>query len=297
MNRRRFFQHLSIAAASITLGRVASARGGGLASENMAAETTEQRVTDLFRKAEGLHWSELAVGDIMVLAGSELLGTPYVGATLEAAGPEAVQLNMMGLDCVTFFENCLAFARCVKLHRNGVQAMKEQIALSRYRDGVLRGYTSRLHYTAEWISNNESKGVVKNISSELQAEHFNLHVDFMSKHPQYYKALQAEPGLVEVIERIEKTINNSQHMFIPKERVASIEDQLQNGDIIAIATSKKGLDYAHTGMIKRINKKSHFLHASLAKKEVWLDAPLSEYLQTVSSHIGISVARPLEPKQ
>ena len=37
----------------------------------------------------------------------------------------------------------------------------------RYRNGVLDGYPSRLHYFTDWIRNNEQKGLVRDITSEL----------------------------------------------------------------------------------------------------------------------------------
>ncbi len=47
--------------------------------------------------------------------GSRFLGTEYVANTLEINSPdEKLVTNLTGLDCVTFVENCLTFARCLK---------------------------------------------------------------------------------------------------------------------------------------------------------------------------------------
>ncbi len=281
-----------------TPGKILGRLNDAEALEAQTSTRTQMRLTELFLKAQKKNWDLLPIGELMASIGKEFVGTPYVGGTLEVAGDERPVVNLEGLDCVTFFENCLAIARCVKQHRYELRSMLEQISITRYREARVSGYCSRLHYTAEWISDNVSKHIVRDISPELHPDKFALHVDFMSTHPQYYKALKDKPELIQRIHDIEQSINKLTHWYVPKERVSEIESKLQSGDIIAIATSKAGLDYAHTGMIvKSDDGAAHFLHASLAKKQVTFDTTISEYLKTVSTHIGISVARPIEPTE
>jgi hypothetical protein len=101
--------------------------------------------------------------------------------------------------------------------------------------------------------------------------------------------------MIQRVKQIEDSINNEDLYYIPKTFVRSVESKLASGDIIAISTSKAGLDYAHTGLILRDeHDQARFLHASLAGKKVLLDATITSYLATVSTHTGITVARPRE---
>ncbi|MFN4917629.1 MAG: N-acetylmuramoyl-L-alanine amidase-like domain-containing protein [Ignavibacteria bacterium] len=248
----------------------------------------------------------LPIGECMGKIGSMMIGTRYVGGTLELM-PERCIMDLTGLDCVTFFENTLNIARTAKIKNNGLtqsansitfRDVLDQIEFTRYRDGNLEGYTSRLHYTSEWILDNVKKGVIKDLTKELGGKPFNVKVSFMSENPQYYPQLTAQPSLINKMRLVEYGINNTRHWYIPNSQVKEIESKLQTGDIIAIATNKSGLDYSHTGMIiKNAKGMALFLHASSAKKRVYLDKRISTYLSESSTSIGISVLRPQDPNQ
>jgi hypothetical protein len=248
----------------------------------------------------------LPIGECMGKIGSMMIGTRYVGGTLELM-PERCVLDLNGLDCVTFFENTLNISRTAKIKQNEIlqnpnsitfRDVLDQIEYTRYRGGNMDGYTSRLHYTSEWIIDNVKKGVVKDLTKELGGKPFPVKVGFMSANPQYYPQLEAEPTLVRKIQGIENDINAQKHWYIPNAQVKEIESKLQTGDIIAIATNKSGLDYSHTGMIiKNAKGMALFLHASSAKKRVYLDRRISNYLSESPSSIGISVLRPQDPNQ
>ncbi len=243
-------------------------------------------------KASGI--DKLPIGERMGKIGMLLLGTAYVGGTLEGES-EACRIDLTGLDCVTFFENVLGIARISKIPDPVFDSLVKEITRTRYRDGKLDGYTSRLHYTADWISNNVKKKVVRDITQELGGIEFPVKVSFMSSHPQYYAPMAADSTLIPEIAQTELDINAQKYYYIPKENVREIESKLQTGDIIAIATNKEGLDYAHTGLAYRDERgKLRLLHASIARKRVFLDKTISSYLKTVTSHIGITVLRPLE---
>jgi hypothetical protein len=72
------------------------------------------------------------------------------------------------------------------------------------------------------------------------------------------------------------------------------EDQLQNGDIIALATSIEGLDVTHTGFALRADdRRIHLLHASSSGAVEISALPLVEYLKKIKSNTGVIIARPL----
>lgn len=259
------------------------------------AATSSYIYSQTMRRIAAEKWNRLPIGDLMGNIGTLLLGTPYVGGTLEGAGPEICRADLTGLDCVTFFENVLAMARCSKLGTPSWNAFIKQITRTRYRDGQLDGYTSRLHYTAEWIENNVAKGVVRDVTPDLGGDVFPIRVSFMSEHPQYYPPLKADTSLVGTIASIERRLATTTRYIVPREKIADIEPLLKTGDIVAIATSKAGLDYAHTGLIVREGSVARLMHASVTKKKVILDVRLSDYIASVKSHIGVSILQPIEP--
>src|SRR4051812_6747187 len=62
--------------------------------------------------AQAPAWKALPIGDRVAAVGRAMAGTPYKGFTLEIDDQvEAPSVNFDGLDCWTFFETSLAFAR------------------------------------------------------------------------------------------------------------------------------------------------------------------------------------------
>lgn len=299
MNRREILRLTGIALASVILSPIANTADRKLFSsiqQNTDKDATTRYIFDqMIAKAKSENFASRPIGNMMGDLGTLLLGTAYIGGTLEGS-PEQCKVDLTGLDCVTFFENVLCMARIIKKRNYSLNDLVNEVTKTRYRDGKLEGYTSRLHYTAEWIMDNVKKRTVQNITKDLGGIVFPVHVSFMSQHPQYYPPLKDNLNLIQEIAEIEKSINEQTHYYIPKKDVRKIESKLKTGDIIAIATNKEGLDYAHTGMIMKDKRgKARFLHASVKKKKVYLDTTISAYLKTVESHIGITIIRPLEP--
>ena len=248
------------------------------------------------------NFDKLPIGQLMGKITDKLLETPYVGGTLEIQ-PETPSCNLSGLDCVTFFESTLDIARAIKnySYRSGLNPdsvfpkVISEISLTRYRDGKPGDYTTRLHYTSEWIIDNTKKGVIQDLTKSLGGVKFNLNLNFMSTHPNSYPALKQNRSFVSTIKSIEQSLSAiSTHSYIPKANIRNIENKLQTGDIIAIATTNSGLDYSHTGMIyKNQNGQSLFIHASSLKQKVVRDVAISFFVDQMSSNLGIAVLRPL----
>lgn len=239
-------------------------------------------------------WDELPIGELMGKIATMIINTPYLAFTLEGPGPEICRINLKGLDCVTFFENVLGIARMLKKGRFSFEEFINEVTFTRYRGGVLTNYTSRLHYTSDWIYDNVKKDVVNDITQELGGVRFPLNVSFMSKHPEYYAALKNNPEYVNVIQQTENEINTRTYYYIPTDSIKEIEPNLMTGDIIAVATNKEGLDYSHTGMIiKDKSGKPKFMHASSKKKKVVVDNVISDYIKGIESDVGITVLRPI----
>ena len=240
-------------------------------------------------------WDTLAIGERVGRFGRALEGVPYVAGTLEGPGPELCRVTTDGFDCVTFMELALDLARTVRIgHEPTAGDVTDAIAFTRYRGGRLDGYTSRLHYTSEWIADNIAKGVLEDVTPSLGGVRFPLQVGFMSAHPQSYPALSADSALVDSMRRIERRINTTRRTHVPRDRVAAIEPKLRTGDLVAITTSTTGLDYAHTGIIIRDGNGARLLHASSKNGRVTLDDRIGAYLaRAPRSFTGITVLRPI----
>ena len=256
---------------------------------------THQIFAQIIKSAKEKKWESLPIGECIGNIGLLMVGTEYVAGTIEGEGPEICRVDLTGLDCVTFYENVLCTARILKKGKTTYDDLIAELTLTRYRGGKLTDYTSRLHYTSDWIYDNEKKKVVRNITRKIGGKEYPVEVSFMSKNPGYYPALKEFPEFIKTIAMFEKEINKRRNWYIPKSKVRKAHRDIRKGDIIVLATNKKGLDYAHTGLAYRDEKgKVRFLHASSEKNKVMLDTELYKYIQSVETFIGITVARPQE---
>ena len=253
----------------------------------------------LVAQAQSENWRALPVGDRTVRAGAALMGTPYKGFTLEIDDRiEAPSANLEAVDCWTFFEISLGFARMLRVKDAPYTPsdLLRMIELDRYRHGQCTGeYLSRIHFLEELFADNEKRGLVTNITSRLpgaeRMEHRDIHeMTAMWKH---YRYLRNNPSLLPEMAQIQERVSDLPVYQVPKSRVAAAEPSLRNGDIIAI-TSRDTAGYtSHVGLAYRdANGVLRFMHASSRYHKVVLDDELSAYLADKSDDAGIIVARP-----
>lgn len=220
------------------------------------------------------------------------LGVPYVDKTLEYE-PERLIVNLREMDCMTFVENVLALAEAFASGTPSWQTYLEKLQQIRYRDGKIEGYTSRLHYTSDWIYENEKKGLIADITKEIGGVPLAMDVSFVSTHPESYMQLQSHPEYIAVMAKKEKEINSRQYYYIPKEEIDKREAQIRTGDIVCFVTSIKGLDISHVGIIHKEGDKMTFIHASSGKKRVIInEESLQDYVLGIKKSKGIMVLRP-----
>mgnify|MGYP002674070630 FL=1 len=220
------------------------------------------------------------------------LGVPYVGKTLEYE-PERLIVNLREMDCMTFVENVLALAETFASGTPSWQTYLEKLQQIRYRDGKIEDYTSRLHYTSDWIYENEKKGLIADITKEIGGVPLAMDVSFVSTHPESYMQLQSHPEYIAVMAKKEKEINSRQYYYIPKEEIDKREAQIRTGDIVCFVTSIKGLDISHVGIVHKEGDKMTFIHASSGKKRVIInEESLQDYVLGIKKSKGIMVLRP-----
>lgn len=230
--------------------------------------------------------------ELLIETAKSFIGTPYIGKTLEGNQGESLVINLHGLDCSTFIESSLAITLTMKPDHFNFSEFKEKLGKIRYRNGIIAGYGSRLHYFSDWIYDNQQKGIIKDITQEIGGIAFNKEINFMSSHPGYYARLNNNPGLVDSISQFEKAISSRKYFYIPKENVEAIEPRLEEGMIVAITSGVAGLDIAHVGFLVKVNGRIHLLHASSdAGKVIISEKPLPEYLSMNKKQTGIMVLK------
>lgn len=234
------------------------------------------------------------IGAHMVAIGKLFIGIPYIAKTLEIGETESLVINLQGLDCTTFVENVLAFGLMLKTQKTDFDSYTHYLETIRYKDGELDGYASRLHYFSEWIANNEQKGLLKDVTSELGGMESNKTINFMSTHRELYPFLKDSDNYNK-IKSSEEFLKGRSICILPQDQIKAKEHLIRSGDIIALTTSIKGLDITHTGIAtKEADGRIHLLHASTGSMEVEVSKlPLTDYLKDIKNNTGIMVARPL----
>jgi hypothetical protein len=250
--------------------------------------------------AEADAWKSLPIGDRVGAVGKALCGTPYKSFTLEIDDRvEAPSCNLQGLDCWTFFEVSLAFARMLDEPREKwtPETLLHYIELDRYRNGQCTGsYLSRLHYLEDWLADNNRRGLIEDLTRKLGGVQVPQAADEMTLHWHSYRYMKNNPDLREGIHEMEERVLQSGLYHIPKDRVSAIESNLRTGDIIGITTHDGGrIGTSHVGIAVRMSDGVHFMHASAPRNygKVVLDTRLVGYLSRFHSDAGIIVGRPL----
>ncbi len=214
--------------------------------------------------------SGLPMNELVTEIARYFLGTPYVAGTLEYE-PEMVTVNMRETDCILFVEMCTALAITAKKEHPSFDDYCNEIRNFRYRDGQVNGYTSRIHYTSEWISQNNDRGYMTELSSSF-GEPLDQKFSYMSTHPDSYKQLKNNPERVAEIAAVERKLESSgSYFYIPQEKIEQNASQIRNGDIICFRSNVDGLDISHVALAYWDNGELKFIHASFKEKKVVVD--------------------------
>jgi len=256
----------------------------------------------LVSKAKAQNWKALPIGERTAAVGQALVGTRYKHFTLEIDNRiESPSANFNGMDCWTFFEIALAFARMLNEPESNwtPERLLYYIEQDRYRSGQCTGdYLSRLHYLEDWLYDNDRRGLVEDLTRDLGGRSVPHSAREMSVGWRHYRYLASNRSLLGPLAHMEANVSSRALYEIPKSKVAGIEPKLRSGDIIGIISRDRNGLYstAHVGLALRTNDGVlHFMHASSPSNygRVIVDAQLSKYLYRYRSDSGILVARPL----
>ena len=273
-------------AAALLVSLLASAGGP---YEGTDPESAYLSIENAFRDR-----TDLSVRELTVEVALHLLGTPYVGGTLEKI-PEELIVRYDATDCILFVETCLATALTLKgidlscrepaTAEPSYTLLKENIRMLRYSGGRI-GYSTREHYTSGWLANAEKLGVLNEYSAEI-GEPLQQTFSFMSTHPASYPQLASDPAMVSRIRTVEKDLESGSYAWVPAARISSVEDSIRTGDIVCYVTKVKGLDISHVALAYEKDGRVCFIHASSTAHKVVIDD------RTIASYAsyGVRLAR------
>jgi hypothetical protein len=308
LSRRDLLRNAAAAAAALALpAEYARALWIGRLPPGLASDTDHERLAawTAVLRAEGLSGLEAPLGPGVTRVGELARGTPYEPSTLEAylrtggnpARMEPLTLSLTRFDCVTLVESCLAVARVAGADATpSWRRFGREIERMRYRHGQRRGYASRLHYFSEWITDGESRGLLRDRGPELGGTEDARPIRFMTEHRSSYPAL-ANNGVFREIAAMERRLDDRPRRVIPTKRIPEVVDRIDSGDVLAFATEIPGLDVTHAALAHRGGDGAlRVLHAPLSGGVVEVArATLPEYVAAIRRATGILVARPLRP--
>lgn len=254
----------------------------------------------------------------MLYFGHQLLGIPYVAHTLEINKKEKLVVNLRQLDCTTFVETVLALTMTHKelfdkqsreVSKRGLDNKSgggnvwnvfcRHLSTVRYENGKPEGYPSRNHYFLWWAERNKAKGIVSLPIDELGTKPSfvkkqTIYIDWMTTHSEAYKMLKGNSSFITEIGKMEKASNGKQMYYVPSDKCGLGKKHMsfvKDGDILAIATKKKGLDTTHIGIAEwGSDGKLHLLNASQIHKKVVLEPmTLHTYMKKHPNNIGVWV--------
>ena len=280
-------------------------------SINVSAQTQDEINQAIFDRvyAAVAPKADLPMPELVVEIALQFLGTPYVAFTLEET-PEQLRVFLDKTDCILFVELCSCFALTVKglrivqalesdVYHNGIPYVKKEkpsysllcdnIRNMRYRWGIVDGYSSRIHYTSEWILQNWENCLLREYTKEL-GEEYEQKFFFMTSHPKSYKQL-SDTTQLRNIQGIEQFLNEQgPYYYISQERLHKPEiiSQIHSGDIVCFVSKQgNGIDIAHVSIAYEVDGEMHFIHASYGAKKVIVEPKtLADYATN-----GIRVCR------
>jgi hypothetical protein len=257
--------------------------------------TTALRTAQLADRTVPLGLATARIGQLAV-------GTPYEAHLLDAYlrrgdGPitEPLTLSLTRFDCTSFVESCVAVARAARA--GGTPSWKgfgREVERMRYRNGLRGDYTTRLHYFSEWVADGDKRCLLRDMGLALGGVEDHRPLRFMTEQRDSYAAL-ADDRVFKSMKEMEKRLDRLSRRVIPTARIASVEDRIQNGDILGFATSTPGLDVTHCAIAVRDSRGTlRAAHAPLSGGGVEVSKlPLAEYVADIRGAMGIMVARPI----
>jgi hypothetical protein len=301
ISRRDLIKGATVSALGMILPAPLVACGNAAPSRDSPTGRLDPDRARLVQWTTALRANDGSLGRRAIRVGELAVGSPYEPHTLDAylrAGGdpahEPLTLSLTRFDCVTLVEACLAVARLAADGDVSWSRFGGEIERMRYRKGKRQGYTSRLHYFSEWITDGEQRGLLQDRGEELGGVADRRPLRFMTEHRASYPAL-GDPQVFREVIAIERELDSRPRHVIPTKRIPQVVDRIESGDVLAFATEIAGLDVSHAAFAYRDREGIlRVLHAPLSGGVVEVTkATLPEYVAAIRRSTGILVARPI----
>ena len=261
------------------------------------------RFEALVAQAQREQWLRLPLGARTVRVARAMIGVPYTNFTLEVHDRiESPVVNLEGMDCWTFYENALGFARMLRYKPGPYhpQDLLHMIELERYRGGRCTGcYLSRMHHLEEVFHDNQRRGLAVNLTPRLPgAQMLRREVREMTVAWKSYRYLRNNRALIPEMAKVEARVSGLPVHHVPKAAARRAEAYLRDGDICAITTNWKYGYTSHVGIIIKVRDRAYFMHATSDRDKgrmTVIDRPITDYLEGSAKHAGMVICRPLDP--
>ncbi len=222
-------------------------------------------------------------------------GTPYEGYGHDPIGPEHLIVKTEQLGCVSLVELSLAIARVAYCGGTSPQTVLREIQKMRYRGGQIMGFPSRLHYFSEWLDQAIDNKMLADRTIELGGSYMSKEFNWVTAHPELYPPVTIKENRI-ALREVERELSQKKFPIIPQNDIAAIEPLLNEGDLVAIITTKPGIIISHVGMVALLGEKRHIFHASSYLKRVGTSgSTISGYVTHKNERIGIRVSRVVQP--
>ena len=206
------------------------------------------------------------IGERLKFITAHFIGKPYIVNPLIGSDtePEIFTATYDGFDCVTYLETCLALAWA----KNADQ-VNDLLRETRYRDGNVQ-WKNRLHYTTDWSKYHIQRGGFTDITRGADTLSRTKELTFLKAFPP----------------------RTSTYRYFPKRKLNKVGKRLRDGDLIYFASTRKGLDTFHVGLLFWANDKLVLRHSAKSKGGV-VEQELAEFVK-VNTMPGFIIARPKE---
>ncbi len=226
-------------------------------------QTLDRKITQQLLQATK---SLANIGERLNFITAHFLGQPYLVNPLLGSNtePEVFTATYDGFDCVTYLETCLALAWAKK-----TDEVNDLLRAIRYRNGNVK-WEDRLHYTTDWNKYHVKRGAFTDLTQGA---------DTLSRTKEINWLQCFAPRAIT-------------YRYFPKRKLGKVSKRLQDGDLIYFASTRKGLDTFHVGLLFWVNSKLMLRHSAKSKGGV-VEQELAEFVK-VNTMPGFIVARPKE---
>ncbi len=214
------------------------------------------RVIEILDKAKGLSGAEATMAII-----NEFMGCSYSDESQEGEN-EALVINVDEVNDRTLLDNVVAMKRTLVSPNPDWRDFVRNLENVRYRKGERSDFASRLHYMADWISDNTYKGNVKELTDGLpSARSTQKSLDRITHEIDLHPALK-DSATLERMKFVEMGLRSIRVPYLPKESINRLSKDLHDGDIIVMLTKERDTDADHVGFITIDGGKAYLIHAS-----------------------------------